>query len=247
MLYGLAAWWTPWGPGRIGGLIAGTIATVIFTIDALYPFRRRFLGWPFRTVQNWLQFHLYGGAIACVLVWVHMGFRWPGGTFGWLLFILTMWTTASGLLGVFLQKWIPTLIVSNLRVEALYERIPDLVERLQAQADLVVTNASEMLDRTYRSDIRPLLAQATPSWSYLFDMGGSRERRMGPLRHIAQFLAEDERSRLDDLESIFEEKTELDAHLSLQRALRWWVVLHVPAAMLLMAMLTVHIVSVLYL
>ncbi len=247
VMFLVAAWWSPWAPGRLGGLIAGTVATIIFVVDALYPLRRRLLAWPFGTAQAWLQFHLYGGVFACVLVWVHMGFRWPGGLFGWLLFALTMWTTLSGLLGVWLQKWVPTLIVSNLRVEAIYERIPDLIKRLQAEADRVVANASEMLDRTYQTEIRPLLAEASPSWSYLIDISGSRDRRMVPLRHVSQFLADDEKARLDDLQAIFGEKTELDAHLSLQRALRLWVRLHVPPAMLLMGLLAVHIVAVLYL
>ncbi len=243
----LIAFWVPWAPGRIGGLTAGTIATLIFVVDALYPMRRRWLGWPFGSAQGWLQFHLYGGVFATVLVWIHMGFRWPGGVFGWLLFLLTMWTTMTGLLGVFLQKWIPRLIVSNLRVEALYDRIPDMVKRLQAEADRVTANASEMLARVYQADVRPLLANATPSWSYLFDMRGSRDQQMGPLAHVGQFLADDEKVKLEDLRAIFGEKTELDAHMSLQRALRLWLWLHAPPAMLLMGLLAVHIAAVLYL
>ena len=61
------------------------------------------------------------------------------------------------------------------------------------------------------------------------------------------FSTDDEQQTLENLEVIFGEKTELDAHFSLQRALRWWVVVHVPPAMLLLGLMTVHIVAVLYL
>jgi hypothetical protein len=247
IVFAVATWWTPWAPGRAGGLVAGTLATTLFVVDGLYPLRRQLLAWPLGTAQRWLQFHLYGGVIGCLLVWLHMGFRWPHGWFGWILFVLTMWTTASGLIGVFLQKWIPTLIVTHLTVETLYERIPDLVATLQAEADRVAAGASEILERSYQYDIRPELAEVSPSWSYLLDITGARERRMRPLRHISQFLADDDRKRLTDLQAIFGEKTELDAHLSLQRALRLWIVFHVPPAMLLLAFMTAHIVAVLYL
>jgi len=240
-------WWIPWAPGRFGGLVAGTLATIIFVIDGLYPLRRRLLAWPLRTAQQWLQFHLYGGIIGSLLVLLHMGFRWPSGWFGWTLLLLTTWTTAAGLVGVWLQKWIPTLIVNNLTLEALYDRIPDLVGRLQAQADAVTAGASEILDRAYQADIRPALATVSPSWSYLFDITGTRERRMQPLRNISQFLTEEERTRLGDLQAIVGEKTELDAQLSLQRALRLWLVLHVPPALLLLAVVAVHILAVVYL
>ena len=184
----IAAWFRPWSPGRVGGLAAGTIASMIFVVDALYPLRRRLLGWPFRTAQSWLQFHLYGGVMASVLVGIHTGFRWPGGWFGWMLVLLTTWTTVSGLLGVWLQKFIPSLIVKQSAGRGPIRAYPDLVARLQAQADVIAANASEMLERTYRTEIRPALAEVSPSWSYLFDISGSRERRLGPLRHIGQFL-----------------------------------------------------------
>ena len=69
-----------------------------------------------------------------LLVLIHMGFRWPGGMFGWWLFGLSLWTTLTGILGVVLQKWVPVTIARNLKVEALYVRIPGLVERLAADA-----------------------------------------------------------------------------------------------------------------
>ena len=43
------------------------------------------------------------------------------------------------------------------------------------------------------------------------------------------------------------EKAELDVHLSLQRALRAWLVLHVPPAIVLLGLLAVHVFAVLYL
>ena len=87
----------------------------------------------------------------------------------------------------------------------------------------------------------------TPSWSFLADIGGGRERRLAPFRNLAQFVSEDDQTRLRDLEAIVTEKLELDAHYSLQRALRLWLPVHLFPAMVLLGLLGVHILAVLYL
>ena len=60
-------------------------------------------------------------------------------------------------------------------------------------------------------------------------------------------MDESDRERLRDLMTIVSEKLDLDAHMSLQRVLRAWLVLHIPAAMALLGLLAVHIIAVVYL
>ncbi|MDA1095076.1 MAG: hypothetical protein O3A25_17675 [Acidobacteria bacterium] len=247
MAFAGLAWWAPWRPGRFWGLVFGTLATMVFVIDGLYPLRRRLMGWPFGTAQRWLQFHLYGGALAFLFVLIHVGFRLPNGQFGWWLFGLAAWSTGSGLVGVGLQKWIPTVLASQLGIEALYDRIPDMVNRLQSEADSVVLGASDVLERFYTREIRPSLAGTVASWSFLVDLGGARERRLARCRHVAPFVSVDDHDRLRDLEAIVTEKFELEAHYSLQRALRLWLPLHLFPAAALLGLLTLHIFAVLYL
>ena len=45
-------------------------------------------------------------------------------------------------------------MAEGLRVEALYERIPALVEHLVKEADALVANASEVLERFYLAEVR---------------------------------------------------------------------------------------------
>jgi hypothetical protein len=179
-------------------------------------------------------------------VLIHMGFRWPAGTFGWWLFGLTLLTTLTGFVGVVLQKWIPVMIARNLKIEAIYERIPELVERLAAEATATMNGASDPLARTYDADIRPLVAMPAPRWSYVFDIRGSRVRTLEPLTRIEPFVSDQDQGRLRDLTTIVTEKLDLDVHLSLQRVLRLWLYTHVPAAMALLALVAVHIVAVVY-
>lgn len=239
----VASFFRPLDPGRGVCLWFGIVASVLFVGLALYPARRRALARPFGTAQTWIQMHLWGGFLAAVFVLVHQAFRLPGGTMGWLLFLLTIWVTLSGMLGVFLQKYYPVLLSRNLAVEVLFDRIPELVGRLPGEGDKLVEGTSDVLRGFYQSEVRPALAGIAPSWGYLSDVRGGRERRLAPFARILQFLTEEEQRKLEDLKTIFIEKLELDAHYSVQRALRLWTVLHVPPAGVLMGLLAVHVIA----
>ena len=246
-LYVALAWWAPWQPGRFWGLTYGSVAAALFVNAGLYPLRRRWQAWPLGTVQRWLQLHIYGSVVALVLVLGHMGFRLPTGAMGWWLFGLTVWTTATGLFGVVLQKWLPVRLARNLNIEVIYERMPEQVERLRAEAETLMTGAAESLRRVYDQDVAPLLAGPRLRWSAVFDLRGNRARTIEPLTRMDGYIEESDRDRLRALTVIVNDKLDLDVHASLQRALRFWLYTHVPPAMLLLGLLVVHVAAVVYL
>lgn len=239
-------WWRGWSPGDVWGLTFGTLAALLMLGAALYPLRRRLVRWPRPTVQDWLQFHVYGGTLAGLFVLIHMGLRWPTGRFGWGLFGLTLWTTLSGLAGVALQKWVPALMARHLTVEVIYERVPEMIARLQEEAGQTMAGASEVLQRFYDAQVQPALAGVAPSWSYLFDVHAGREKRLSEFEHFRAFVGDADKDRLVDLRTLVAEKMEIEAHYSLQRILRLWPLLHVPPAMVLLAAVAAHIGAVLY-
>jgi hypothetical protein len=229
-----------WSPKRGLGLFFGFLATALFVFEMVYPFRRP-RARPLRTAKAWAQAHVYLGTLAFVAVLIHAGFRLPHGGLGWALLLLTLWTTGSGLLGVWLQKWIPAALAEGLRVEALYDRIPALVQGLVAEADALMAGADDVSGRFYRREVRPSLARPSPSWGFLLDVRASRDRALEPFRRVAEFVTPGEKERIDDLMSIYTEKIELDAHYSLQGILRRWLLLHVPPAGLLMGLVVIHV------
>ena len=134
-------------------------------------------------------------------------------------------------------------MASGLGVEAIFERIPELVGKLHGEAAALVEGSSEILERFYRDDVEPALAGINVSWEYLLDVHRGRDRRLAPFVRLTPHLPEAERPRLEDLKTLFTEKLELDAQYSLQRILRAWVVLHVPPALLLLGLMLFHIAS----
>jgi hypothetical protein len=240
------AWMWPWQPGRFWGLTFGTVAALLFVNAGLYPLRRRWQARPLRTVQQWLQLHIYGSVIAFLFVLIHIGFRLPGGMFGWWLLLLSAWTTATGVVGVVLQKWVPVLISRNLKVEAIYERVPELVNGIAERAAALMGDAGDALRSAYERDIQPLLAAPAPRWGYLFDIRQARARHLEPLTRLETFVEGSDRDKLRDLSALVNEKLDLDVLMSLQRVLRAWLVTHIPAAILLLGLLAVHVFAVVY-
>lgn len=230
----------PWSPKRGMGLGFGVLAAALLVFAALYAARRP-RARPLGNARGWLQAHLYAGWLALVAALAHSGFRAPAGRLGFWLLLLALWTVVTGLVGVWLQKWIPAALAEGLHVEAIYERIPSLVDELRAEADRIVAGAGDVLARFYRNEVRAALSGVQPSWAFLIDVRGGTDRALEPFRRVSQFLEDAEQARARDLMSIYAEKLELDAQYSLQGILRGWLVLHVPAAGLLLGLLVVHV------
>jgi hypothetical protein len=235
-----------WSPAGAAGVAFGGAAAAVAVLQTFYPLRHRLLGFPFGSAQRWLQFHIYGGILGFLFVLIHEGFRRPSGAIGWAMLALSLWAVVSGLVGVWLEKWIPAMIASGLEVVAIFDRIPSLVEKVRTESVALIEGSSEMLQRFYRDDVAPALAGVNVSWDYLLDVQGGRERRLAPFARMAPFLSEAERPRLEDLQTLFTEKLELDAQYSLYRILRVWAAFHAPPSLCLIGLILYHVTTNLY-
>jgi hypothetical protein len=231
-------------PKRGAGLFFGILATALFLFEMSYPLRRP-RARPFRSAKVWVQAHIYLGLVALLAVWIHAGYTLPHGLMGWLLLLLSLWVTSTGLLGVLLQKWIPSALAGGLSVTALFERIPSLVEALEAEAESLIEGSSDAVDEFYRSQVREGLSKLKPSFAYLLDVRGGRDRALEPFVRMADFVSPEDKERIEGLMSIYTDKMELDAQYSLQMVLRRWSLwtLHVPLAGILLGLVAIHILT----
>ncbi len=237
-------------PYNVWGLVYGTLAALFMLGAALLGARRRMtktaLQHRLGKAQAWLQFHLYGGMLCLLLVLMHTGFRVPHGVLTWWLWLLSIWVSVSGLIGVFLQKWIPKLLSSGLALEVLYERIPELVVELRERANGLAQNCTETLQEFYRKHVAHALATPQARLLYYVDITGGVQARLKHFEYVRGLLTAEEQDKLNQIEACFKAKLEIDAHFTLQRALRWWLFLHVPASLVLIILLGLHVFAVLY-
>ena len=246
------AWWVLEGrprPGSTLGIALGTVATALLTLAMLYGVRRRamsrFSKWPLGSAHRWLRWHVHGSVLFLVTMLLHSAPGWPHGALSWALWSLSLWTVASGLLGLTLQRTLPRALTARSGFEVLYERIPELVDALRQRAEALVDEERDFLGAYYDRRLAPLLA--APRRDPLILLGSRGElRRLEPLQHLHELLPGDDRERLEELEDLVRSKLDLDVHYTLQQALRGWLWLHVPPAIVLWVLVLVHVLTVLY-
>ncbi len=236
--------------GNAWGLSYGAAAAILVLISAAYGVRRRTMRLATRlgagSARVWLPVHTLAGALFLLLVLMHSGFRLPEGWVTWGLWLLSFWTVASGLLGLALQRWIPRRLTSALTMEVHYDRIAELVEETRSRAEAVAGDCGETVRGFYERRLASGFGQPRWRWRFFLDAGGGVQNRLRELDFLARRLAPEERGRLEELRRLRVSKSEIDAHYTLQRALRLWLYLHLPASMVLLALLAVHLFTVFY-
>jgi hypothetical protein len=237
-------------PSNIWGLSYGTAAAILMVGAALLALRRRMtrfaLACGLGNARVWLQFHLYGGALFMLLTFMHSGFHQPQGILTWWLWLLSIYVTASGIIGVLLQKWIPKILTSGLAIEVVYERIPELIREISEKANALAQTCTEPIKDFYKNNVALALAAPQPRLIYCLDITGGIQSRLRRFEYVRRLLASDEKEKLNKLEAFYKTKLEIDAHYTLQRLLRWWLFTHVPVSLVLLILLGLHLFAVLY-
>jgi hypothetical protein len=227
------------------GMTYGTVATAFMVGSSLYAVRRRTVRRSVGSARAWQQFHVYGGTLFMLLTLMHAAFRVPKGAMTTWLMVLSIWVFVSGLLGILIQKWIPRLLLP-LGTEALYERIPELVNEVRENAERLAGGLPAPARDYYRRSLEPQMRvpRNRPA-AFISGQAGrrSRAREFELLRGILPPPAGDS---VRELEALYITKLELDAHYTLQKALRWWLYSHVPPSLALLALVAYHVFSVFY-
>ena len=83
-------------------------------------------------------------------------------------------------------------------------------------------------------------------WIYYMDITGGIRTQTKHFSYLRKLLPEEQRDKLDRLEQIYKTKLEIDAHYTLQKALRWWLYLHIPVSIVLIVLVGLHLYSVFY-
>ena len=254
--------------GTVIGIIYGVVGFAFMIFAGLLSLRKKFPVWRMGRTSTWMRGHLWLGLISYPIILFHAGFSFGKGTLTWWMMAIFTVVIVSGVVGAILQHYMPRMMTREVPYETIYAEIPRIRGQLVDEADMKVAEVTgvmsesamaqasggtggvvvtvvqmedevrEELTRFYDSELRP----------YIEKEGGKgcaiamRQTSIGMFANLRTLLPDVIHPVVADLESICEEKRELDHQIRMHRILHGWLFIHVPLSLALLLMGVVHAV-----
>lgn len=126
-------------PGFVCGVVGGLI--IVFEL-LLWP-RRRVRSWRLGSAQAWLRAHVWLGLLALPLVLMHARLLAIGGLLNVALMAVFLVVIASGVWGLWLQQFLPGMILDEVPGETIREQIDHVAAREAAEVGRLVRAVCE--------------------------------------------------------------------------------------------------------
>lgn len=254
-LYLYAASFTPGGltGGSLIGMGYGIIGSGLMIYAGLLSVLRKVPSWWWLGSRStWLRGHIWLGLLSGLFLLCHSGFRW-GGPMELALWLAVIATLATGLVGLALQQVIPQLMTVRFPDEAPYEQIPHLCDVLRHKADEEVARLvsheacsepfRKEIEQFHRKELRPFL-QVRYRRSALLGRPLQVETIFANLRKLAGEEPLQERIAL--LETYCNQRRQFGELERYYLFLHSWLLVHVPASILVLVLGTAHVIASLY-
>lgn len=221
------------------GLMLGT---------ALLNFRKKLSMVPVGRAAYWLAGHVLGGFLIIGIYFVHTQTIWPEGGYEQAFAVLVYLVTASGIYGYVIQRVIPRRLTAT-DIEVIYERIPAEIAEVRSKAKAIVLSCTQeagndTLARHYLESLAWFFRKPRYFISHVFALQAGEHFIRNQVRTIERYLNEKERMHLAEIEKLALYKDKIDFHYAGQSMLKTWLLVHVPLAAALIAMMFWHIIVV---
>lgn len=252
--------------GTWPGLIYGVIGTLmIFLAMGLTP-RKKFRTLRIGRTYWWLQAHVWFGLLSFPVILFHAGFRdglW-GGPITVTLMVLFILIELSGIVGLILQNVLPGKLLRDVQFETIFEQIDHVVGELRSEAQAKVESVTmRKVEDEFDLDAIPAGAggraamavmtaattpgaaevesfyksQVVPALSKGFRSDVATPAEFDKLRASTPLTIHEV---INDLQSIVDERRQLEKQRKTQYLLHGWLWIHVPMSMAMLVLILVH-------
>jgi hypothetical protein len=247
------------------GYTLGTVGALLIVWLSWFGVRKRAYQSRLGSVEGWLSAHVYFGAALLIIATLH-----SAGEIGWnvhsLSYVLMCIVILSGFYGVYLYRIFPRRMSLNLagstreditvEIALLDRRCKQLTKHVTGDVQAVVTSALErtslgttMTGKVFgRDSSMVMLAEAEGQSPRLVNNAYQHTVLEFLSGRIAFSRGGAEAVALRDLIDLFSDRrrllTVLRRDAQMREQMRFWLFLHVPVTIALLAALAVHILSV---
>lgn len=232
----------------LGGanLLSGWVLLAAIAVLLGLVLRKRVPGAPLGRATTWLRVHTVVGLIALVVFVAHSGLALPEGLLEAALWTAFVTVSASGLLGMLLNRTLPARI-RHRGERIIFERIPAFRRRLAAEVESLAMRsvretASSTIADYYAHRLHGFFSRPRGLLAHLLDSGKACERMRREIHHLRRYLDPRGNEILDEIEVRLEAKDDLDYQRALQLVLRRWRWVHVPLSSALVLLIMAHVV-----
>jgi hypothetical protein len=228
--------------------ISGGALFFVIVVLCMFNLRKRLPFLPLWPAHKWFLLHSVSGFLALFLFWLHADVLWPKGLYAQILAFLFYGTTLSGILGLIIEKIYPNLL-TRVGLECIYERIPRDLAEIRNKAESLIfecteETGSDTLAQHYFETLGWFFQRPRFIVNNIFGGQNAQTWVMQQCSVLERFLNEAERGYLDQIFVLAETKRKIDFHYSLQTLLKKWLLVHVPLAAAVMAMVIWHLIVI---
>jgi hypothetical protein len=237
------AWWSAARLGR-PDFVTGYLLLAMILFLGLYNIRKKLPIVAHTTSAGWLQAHIYVGLATAIVFGTHIGWQIPNGWLEGTLATLFAATFASGIVGLYWTRSIPTQL-SRVSEEFIYERIPALRSHVHQRSQEVVletvqATGSDTLGDFFNTRLQGYLEKPR-GWGYWLKPSSKvRKRLLAELTEVSRYLSEPERKASEQLFALIRRRDDLDFHAALQWRLKMWLFVHIGLTYPLLMMACLH-------
>jgi hypothetical protein len=228
---------------------SGWVLFSVLAFLALFSIRKRLTFMPLAPASFWFMLHAVGGFLALFLFWLHTDGLGSKGFYGQVLTVLFYITSISGVIGLFIEKVFPRQLTCS-GGEVIYERIPAEIAGIKEKVESLILKCTEetgtsTLGQHYLETLNWYFQKPRFFINNIFGSHISQHWVRQQCVILERFLSTKECEYLDKLYTLAERKRKIDFHYALQTLLKTWLLIHIPLAAAVIAMVIWHLILIL--
>jgi predicted membrane channel-forming protein YqfA (hemolysin III family) len=235
--------------GSTYGLAYGIAGTALILLLAFFGIRKRWYRSRFGTLEQWLQSHIYLGLLVLVILFFHTGGRF-NDKIAVTALVLVIIVVASGIVGAVLYAIVPRLL-TEVESDLTVEEIADQLNQLARSMARIASGRSAPFQRIYDELLRQTAPGGLAGWRLIVSrLGRKPQKDPGDWARLIALVPREEQEELRQMLVVSRQRRELLLRLIYQQRykniLEFWLYIHVPFTIVLLAFAALHVAAVFY-